>query len=164
MLNISVFARDYIGESADYILSKKEERTSRLIKEADVNIKIVGLEKEEFKILIDLDLDLLFIGKHRQQNILYIDKQYFSNDFFTQLKQERLIHFDKLSIELIDEIEGLYKIKIYDIKSIDEDIEFTLLVTPGIAVLGALKIDAEFNYNGFRGKIGLDLNQFKHSH
>lgn len=94
---ISAYARDPLGQFAAYTLDRSRARTSALVSEGQIQVKILGFlpgptrDEDAYQASIDYDLNILYVGQQKGSQALKIPSLYFGEELLTDLRAKKEI-------------------------------------------------------------------------
>ena len=166
--------RNPAGETASYEVDTDRGRTSREIRDGEMHASVGDHHQNPtdgatYDVVIDYSFRTLTMGRQSGNTTVHIPDQYFSQSFIEDLRRNGEWHGPQFSLRYlgvsdVSTMNGhLYPacdgILIYDIRDAGsdvDDLEITAQVTPGVPVLGAVKLDVSGRYRGIPLKAGAD--------
>ena len=167
-------SRNPAGETANYEVDTDRDRTSREIRNGEMHAS-VGDQRQDptdgstYDVVIDYSFQTLTMGRQSGSTTVHVPEQYFSLAFIEDLRRNGEWHGPQFSLRHlgvsdVSTMDGHFYpacdgILIYDIRDAGddvEDLEITTQVSPGVPVLGAVKLDVSGRYRRIPLKAGAD--------
>jgi hypothetical protein len=132
LLSVSAWARNPIGEIANYKLDRARNRTSGVVQKGVLSFKGGEFkqkgDKGVYETTFNYDLKILMAGHKKGEKIIDVSSDFFSEDFMARLKQEGVIDEGTFKLKYLgtEDVETIFGVKykdchkvfVYDVKSI----------------------------------------------
>lgn len=176
---------DPVGQKAHYLLDTDPKRTSSMIQSGSMDAFVNQLVTNEngepaYEVLLSYKFNIQFVGLKEGLERPLIDKHYFDEEFLINLRETgyyespnfKAKHLGYTNTTTLNKktYKNCDKIFLYDIQEttvfrqmaesiLSEEIEDLVglaLISPGVPVLGAVKLDLSGTYQGLPVKAGGD--------
>lgn len=141
MLSVTAFARNPVGEFAEYKLDKNGHRTSSILRSGDLKFTVVSETSDAYNVKFDYKVRVLgkrYEGEKEQK----VAREYFDSEFMSRLKKEGELNQGQYKIKYLGtedvktifniQYPGCDKIFLYDFQKLferDEDVLESEIIT-----------------------------------